>query len=72
MDGLSAKVFRTFNASYTLQKELKKVKFKEGISVEEKVLGMSPFFFLSRISNQDLDSILQIRRERERHQKRLY
>ena len=40
MDGLSAKVFRTFNASFTLQKELATVVFKPGTSVEEKVLGM--------------------------------
>ena len=40
MDGLSAKVFRTFNASFTLQKELAKVKFKDNVTVEEKVLGL--------------------------------
>jgi DNA topoisomerase I len=45
MDGLSAKVFRTFNASFTLQKELSKVKFKKGTTVEERVLGIL-FFFL--------------------------
>eukprot|EP01104_Vermistella_antarctica_P014348 TRINITY_DN4494_c0_g2_i3.p1 TRINITY_DN4494_c0_g2~~TRINITY_DN4494_c0_g2_i3.p1 ORF type:complete len:815 (-),score=342.35 TRINITY_DN4494_c0_g2_i3:1433-3877(-) len=37
MDGLSAKVFRTYNASYTLEKELAKVA-KDIKLVEEKVL----------------------------------
>ena len=39
MDGLSAKVFRTFNASYTLEKELEKVEIPEDATVEEKVFG---------------------------------
>ena len=40
MEGLSAKVFRTYNASFTLQEELKKVKFRKDETVEEKVQGL--------------------------------
>lgn len=36
MDGLTAKVFRTYNASITLQNELKKVNLK-GKTMQEKV-----------------------------------
>ena len=39
MDGLSAKVFRTYNASITLQKELDKLEYIEDddVEIEEKV-----------------------------------
>ena len=37
MDGLSAKVFRTYNASFTLQQELNKRQFTENEGIEEKV-----------------------------------
>jgi len=37
MKGLSAKVFRTFNASFTLQKELPDAEKLEGLSIAEKV-----------------------------------
>lgn len=36
MEGLTAKVFRTYNASTTLQSELKKFDLK-GLTMEEKV-----------------------------------
>ena len=35
MDGLTAKVFRTYNASFTLQNELAKVNTK-GMGMDEK------------------------------------
>ena len=38
MPGLSAKVFRTYNASETLQKELPTAESLEGLSVQDKVL----------------------------------
>lgn len=38
MSGLSAKVFRTYNASETLQKELPTAESLEGLSVQDKVL----------------------------------
>ena len=38
MKGLTAKVFRTFNASVTLQKELEKTPNEEDTTVEEKIL----------------------------------
>lgn len=38
MKGLTAKVFRTFNASITLEKELPSVEELEGLSVQDKVL----------------------------------
>ncbi|EGC30025.1 hypothetical protein DICPUDRAFT_50979 [Dictyostelium purpureum] len=38
MDGLSAKVFRTYNASITLQKELNKMDESEYSTIEEKIL----------------------------------
>lgn len=37
MDGLSAKVFRTYNASYVLQQELNKKKFAENEAIDDKV-----------------------------------
>ena len=37
MDGLSAKVFRTYNASYTLQQELNKKLFNDNDDIENKV-----------------------------------
>ena len=37
MDGLTAKVFRTYNASVTLEKELPTVESLQGLSVQEKV-----------------------------------
>lgn len=40
MEGLSAKVFRTFNASHTLELELENVTFKKDATVEEKILGI--------------------------------
>ena len=40
MEGLSAKVFRTYNASFTLQEELKKVKFEKYELLDEKLQGM--------------------------------
>lgn len=41
MPGLTAKVFRTFNASYTLEKELEKAGVKEDDPVEEKYLAFT-------------------------------
>lgn len=38
MDGLTAKVFRTYNASITLQKQLKKLSSDEDASIPERVL----------------------------------
>ena len=38
MDGLTAKVFRTYNASYTLQDQLKALT-KEDMTVAEKILA---------------------------------
>lgn len=38
MDGLTAKVFRTYNASITLQKELPTANDLEGLSIQEKIL----------------------------------
>lgn len=34
MEGLTAKVFRTYNASITLQNELKKCEFKKNTTLE--------------------------------------
>lgn len=39
MKGLSAKVFRTYNASETLQKELPSAESLEGLSIQDKVLA---------------------------------
>ena len=38
MDGLSAKVFRTYNASITLEKELPTAEQLKGLSIQEKVI----------------------------------
>lgn len=38
MEGLTAKVFRTFNASITLEKELPSLESLEGLSLQDKVL----------------------------------
>jgi len=38
MEGLTAKVFRTYNASITLQRELAKMPDEEGLTVDEKML----------------------------------
>jgi len=38
MDGLTAKVFRTYNASITLEKELANMELSDDMSVEEKML----------------------------------
>lgn len=38
MDGLTAKVFRTYNASFTLEKELPTPEQLEGMTVQEKVI----------------------------------
>ena len=37
MESLTAKVFRTYNASITLQNELKKCDFKNNATLEQKV-----------------------------------
>ncbi len=38
MDGLTAKVFRTYNASITLQRELAKMENSDDMTVDEKML----------------------------------
>ncbi len=38
MDGLSAKVFRTFNASVTLEKELPTAEELSGLTIPEKII----------------------------------
>ena len=55
MPGLTAKVFRTYNASDTLQRQLPQEEALAGLSVAEKVTGQSDnlpwhmfFFFQSR------------------------
>jgi hypothetical protein len=38
MEGLTAKVFRTYNASITLERELEKMTFDDSMTVAEKML----------------------------------
>ena len=50
MKGLTAKVFRTFNASITLEKELPSAEDLEGLSIPDKIVqynAANRSFFLS-------------------------
>ena len=43
MEGLSAKVFRTYNASYTLQEQLAKTEQEDGWSLLSEVVKMDKY-----------------------------